>query len=214
MKGKVWSPIHVNPRVVRLRGVEGDNIEQVVHIKGEKKEPLSIEILSNSIPDKLDLELKKAGKDNSYELKVKNRVKKEKNYLGKIKLKTNYLEKPEILIQVVGYIRSKISVRPRVLIFKPLPEKQINSHEERKKLSRPVVVFLNKGNNLKIEKVTMQSSLFKVNIREIQEGKRVELLIEPIFEKLKKGLNIDYLKIFIQIEKPKVVVVPIRIKVL
>jgi len=214
MKGRVWSPIHINPRVVRLRGVEGDNIEQVVHIKGEKKEPLSIEILSNSIPDKLDLELNKAGKDNSYDLKVKNRVEKEKNYLGKIKLKTNYLEKPEILIQVVGYIRSKISVSPRVLIFKPLPEKQINNLEERKKLSRPVVVFSNKGNNLKIEKVSMQSSLFKVDIREIQEGKRFELLVEPIFEKLKKGLNIDYLKIFIQTEKPKTLVVPIRIKVL
>ena len=214
MKGKVWVPIHINPRVVRLRGVEGDDIAQVVHIKGEKKEPLNVEILSNTIPDKLDLELNKAGKDNIYDLKVKNRVKKEKNYFGKIKLKTNYLEKPEIVIQVVGYISSKVSVRPRVLIFKPLPEMQINNPEKSKKPSRSVMVFLNKGNNLKIEKINMQSSLFTVDIKEIQKGRRVALIIEPIFEKLKKGLNIDYLKIFIQTEKPKVVVVPIRIKVM
>jgi len=214
MKGKVWVPIHINPRVVRLRGVEGDDIAQVVHIKGEKKEPLNVEILSNTIPDKLDLELNKAGKDNSYDLKVTNRVKKEKNYIGKIKLKTNYLEKPEILIQVVGYINSNVLVRPRVLIFKPLPEKQINSLKKSKKPSRSVLVFLNKGNNLTIEKIAMQSSLFTVDIKEIQKGRRVALLIEPIFEKLKKGLNTDYLRIFIQTEKPKVVVVPIRIKVL
>ncbi len=212
IKGKVRAPIHVSPRVVRLEGVEGDDIRQIIYIRGEREEPLVVKISLNSIPDKIDLELKKE-QNNKYELRLKNKVEKETSYLGKIKLKTNYLDKPEILLHVVGHVRSTISVKPRVLIFNPLSEKHIHRLEKVKRPARSLFVFLEKGNNLTIERVDLQESLFKVDINEIEKGKRFELLIEPILEKLKKGLNTDYLKIFIQTEKPRVVLVPIRITV-
>jgi hypothetical protein len=213
MKGKVRAPIYVKPRVVRLEGVEGDDIGQIISIHGEREEPLVVTISVNSIPDKIDLELKKE-ENNTYELRVKNKVEKETSYLGKIKLRTNYLDKPEILLHVVGHVRSTIAVKPRVLIFNPLSEKQIlHRFEKVKRPSRSLFVFLEKGNKLIIESVDVQENLFKVDINEIEQGKRFELLIEPILEKLKKGLNTDYLKIFIRTEKPRVVFVPIRIKV-
>ena len=212
MKGKVRAPIHVNPRVVRLQGVEGDDIKQIIHIHGEREEPLVVKISLNSIPDKIDLELKKE-EINTYELRVKNKVEKETSYLGKIKLRTNYLDKPEILLHVVGHVRSNISVKPRVLIFHPLSEQQIHRLGKVKSPTRSLFVFVEKNNNLTIERVNLQESLFKVDINEIEKGKRFELLIEPILEKLKKGLNTDYLKIFIQTEKPRVLLVPIRITV-
>jgi hypothetical protein len=212
MKGKVRAPIYVKPRVVRLEGVEGDDIGQIISIHGEREEPLVVTISVNSIPDKIDLELKKE-ENNTYELRVKNKVEKETSYLGKIKLRTNYLDKPEILLHVVGHVRSTIAVKPRVLIFNPLSEKQIHKFEKVKKPTRSLFVFLEKGNKLIIERVDVQENLFKVDINEIEQGKRFELLIEPILEKLKKGLNTDYLKIFIRTEKPRVVFVPIRIKV-
>jgi hypothetical protein len=212
IKGKVRAPIYVKPRVVRLEGVEGDDIGQIISIHGEREEPLVVTISVNSIPDKIDLELKKE-ENNTYELRVKNKVEKETSYLGKIKLRTNYLDKPEILLHVVGHVRSNISLKPRVLIFNPLSEKQIHKLEKVKKPTRSLFVFLEKGNKLIIERVDVQENLFKVDINEIEQGKRFELLIEPILEKLKKGLNTDYLKIFIRTEKPRVVLVPIRIKV-
>lgn len=99
------------------------------------------------------------------------------------------------------------------MIFNPLSERQIHKLEKVKKPTRSLFVFLEKGNKLTIERVDVQENLFKVDINEIEKGKRFELLIEPILEKLKKGLNTDYLKIFIQTEKPTVVLVPIRITV-
>lgn len=212
IKGKVWSPIHVSSRFVRLKGVEGEDIKDAIHIKGEREQPLLVRILQNSIPDKIDLELSK-GQDNNYQLVIKNKIKKEASYLGKIKLGTNYLDKPDMLLHVVGHVRSKISVKPRVLIFNSLSEEQMHSLKGVKNYTRSLFVFLEKGEDLSIEKVEVQRSLFKVCIHEREKGKRFELLIEPILEKLKKGLNTDYLKIFIQTEKRRVVLVPIQMNV-
>ena len=75
MKGQIWTPIHLKPRYVRLNGTVGEEIEQVVHLRGEKEEPLKIELASISIPEKVEAELHEKEKGRSYELKVKNKVK-------------------------------------------------------------------------------------------------------------------------------------------
>ncbi len=75
LKGKVWVPIHVNPRYVRLRGTEDEEIEGVVRLRGEKKEPLIAKIASISIPDKVEVKLEETQKGRTYQLKIKNKVK-------------------------------------------------------------------------------------------------------------------------------------------
>ena len=46
MKGKVWVPIVVKPRYVRLRGIVGEDVETVVHLRTDKEEPLVITLAS------------------------------------------------------------------------------------------------------------------------------------------------------------------------
>jgi hypothetical protein len=82
--------------------VLGDEIEGSVHLRAEKKEPLVIKVASVSIPDKVAVELQEIEKGRRYELRVKNKVKKETTYQGHVRLTTNYTEKPEAVIRISG----------------------------------------------------------------------------------------------------------------
>jgi hypothetical protein len=215
LKGKVWAPISLNPKSARLTGNVGEKIETVVHLKGEKKEPLIVKLASVSIPDKVEVELKETEKGRSYELKVKNRVQTQGTYVGQVKLTTNYPEKSEIAIRISGNIRPPVEVRPKALSFGRMSEGRLQQLKKNgRSMKRSVTVLLNKGNNLKIKKVALEKSLFKAVTREVRPGRIVQLLIEPILEKLKKGPNADQLKIHTNQKNAELLVVPISFKIL
>lgn len=215
LKGRVWVPIYINPRYVHLRGTVGEEIEKVVDLEGKKKEPLIVKVASVSIPDKVAVELHEIEKGRSYQLKVKNKVKKETRYGGQVKLTTNYPEKPETVIRISGYIRPPLEVRPKILSFGRMSAEQLRRLKTKRRfIRRPVMVLLNKGNDLKIKKVELEKSLFKVVTKEMQGGRAVRLLVEPILEKLKKGTNADRLKIHTNQKDREVLEVPLRIEVL
>ncbi|NVM21030.1 MAG: hypothetical protein HWN68_04550 [Desulfobacterales bacterium] len=215
VKGKVWVPIRSNQRYANLKGILGEKIESVVHLRGEKQEPLIVKLDSVSIPEKVAVELKEIEKGRSYQLKVKNKVVKETTYGGQIRLTTSYPEKPEMVIRILGHIRAPLEVRPKALNFGRMPAERLRQLEKAgRSMSRPVMVLLNKGNDLKIVRVDSERSLFKVVTREIRRGRVVQLRVEPILEKLKKGVKTDRLKIHTNQKGRKVLEVPVRIEIL
>jgi len=215
LKGKVWAPISFNPKYARLTGIVGDNIETVVHLRGEKKEPLIVKLFFVSIPDKVEVQLKEAEKGRSYELRIKNRVQVQGTYTGQVKLTTNYPEKSEIAIRILGSIRPPLEVRPKVLSFGRMSEGRVEqSKKSGRSMTRPITVLLNKGNDLKIQKVESDKSLFKVVTKEVKPGRIVQLWVEPILEKLKKGPNADRLKIHTNQKQAELLVVPISFDIL
>ena len=215
LKGKVWVPIHVNPRYVRLRGMEDEEIEGVVRLRGEKKESLIAKIASISIPDKVEVELQETKKGSTYQLKIKNKVKVGARYRGKVRLTTNYPEKPEIVIQVIGDIKGRLEVRPRILSFGRVSQERLEQLKNSPKvMTRSVTVLLNKGNDLMIKKVELEKSIFRVSTTQIQQGRTAQILVEPVLEKLKKGANEDRLKIYTNQKGREVLEVPIRFDLL
>jgi hypothetical protein len=215
MKGKVWAPIQINPKHVRLTGTVGEKVERVVRVQGEKEEPLIIKVASVSIPEKIEVELHEIEKGRTYELKIKNKVEGEVTYGGQVNLTTNYPEIPKLVIGVVGNVRGPLEVRPRVLNFSRMPEKRLQQLKDNKAfLVRPVTVMLNKGKDLKVNKVELEKSLFKAVVQPIQGGRIVQIRVEPVLEKLKKGLNEDRLKIYTNQKGFEVLEVPIQFEVL
>jgi len=214
LKGKVWAPISLNPRYARLTGSVGDKIEGVVHVKGEKKEPLIVKLASVSIPDKVEVKLKETEKGRSYELKVKNKIQAQGTYIGQVKLTTNYQEKSEIVITISGNIRPPLEVRPKALSFGRMSESRAQqSKQSGRPMTRSITVLLNKGNDLKIQKVESDKSLFKVVTKEVKPGRMLQLSVEPILEKLKKGPNLDRLKIHTNQKHAELLVVPISLEI-
>jgi hypothetical protein len=215
LTGKVWTPIIVKPRYVRLRGTEDDEVRGVVRLQGDKKEPLIAKVASVSLPDKVEVKLREMEKGRAYELEVKNKVKGETRYTGDVKLTTNYPEKPEIIIRFTGDIRGRLEVRPKALNFGRMTQERLGKLKERPRgMSRSVAVILNRGNDLKIEKVEVEKSLFKVSTKPIRPGLSTKILVEPILEKLKKGANQDRLKIYTNQKGREVLEVPIRFDLL
>jgi len=214
MKGKIWAPVQINPQHVHLRGTVGEKVEQVVRVQGEKKEPLIVKLASVSVPDKLAVELREIEKGRGYEVKIQNKVKGEATYAGQVTLTTNYPEKPELVIRVSVNVRGAVEVRPKALNFGRLSEEQLEQLKTNNRfLRRPVMVVLNKGNDLKVSKVELEKSLFKAVTKSVQQGRMAQILVEPVPEKLQKGLNEDRLKIYTNQKDLGVLEVPIRFEI-
>ena len=211
----MWAPIRITPRHVRLNGMLGEKIETIVHLQGNKKEPLEIKLASVSIPDKVAVELQELEEKKIYQLKIKNKINKETRYSGQIKLTTNYPEKPELNIRISGNIRPTVELRPKALNFGRMSEQRLAQLKKNgKALKRPIMVLLNKGKDLEIEKVELEKSIFKAVLKKMSRGKMTQIIVEPIFEKLKKGPNKDTLKIYTNQKDHKVLEATIRFEIL
>jgi hypothetical protein len=215
LKGNIWAPIQISPQHVHLRGTVGEEVEQIVHVQGEKKEPLILKLGSVSVPDKLGVELRETEKGRAYEVRIRNKVKGEATYAGQVTLNTNYTEKPDLVIRVSVSVRGPIEVRPKVLRFGRISEERLQQLKTNNRvLRRPVMVVLNKGNDLKVSKVELENSLFRAVPRPLQQGRMVQILVEPVLGKLHKGLNEDRLKIYTNQKDHEVLEVPVSFEVL
>ena len=214
IKGEIWAPILLTPRYVNLAGIKGEKIEKVLHLKAQKSDPLTLKIESVTIPDKVTVELKEIEKGRRYDLTVRNMVKNEGKYRGKIKLISNYPERPEMTIRVSGYVRPPVSINPTLVNFGRISKQKANKLKEDGKLKRPVTLILYKGNNLKVTKVEFEKSLFAVSVKEMQKGRMVKLTVEPILEKLVKGRNKDKMIIYTNQEESKLFNLPVYLDLL
>jgi hypothetical protein len=80
-------------------------------------------------------------------------------------------------------------------------------------MTRPITVLLNQGDNLKIERVESEKSLFKTVPKEVRPGRMVQLWVEPVFENLKTGPNADRLKIHTNQKEAELLVVPVSFEI-
>lgn len=216
LKGTIWAPVLITPRHAKLYGILGDSVETAVDLRGQKEEPLIVELASVSIPDEVEVALREVEKGRSYELHIRNKVQEDTSYKGEIKLTTNYPERPEIQIRIHGDICPPVEVRPKTLNFGGLSADRIQMLREKEMaIRRPVLVVLNKGHGLDVSKAEFEKSLFKViSVKPLQVGRQVELQIEAILDKLKRGLNVDRLRIYTNQPDGEILEVPIHFRVL
>jgi hypothetical protein len=214
--GHVWTPVLLNPKYARLRGVLGEKTKTTIRLKSQKQDPLMLELVSVSIPEKVDVALKELEKGRVWELQVENKVHEQKNYSGHIKLKTNYPEKPDLNVRISGQIRPHIEARPKVINFGRISEDRVKQFKKKgTHVRRPVTVQLHKGTDLKVKNVDLEGWFYKViEVKEIQPGKTYRIQIEALLEKLMKGKNTDKLKIYTNKKTAEVLEVPIYFEIL
>ncbi|MBN1841905.1 MAG: hypothetical protein JW883_06440 [Deltaproteobacteria bacterium] len=201
---------------VFLRGMVHEDITNTVIVKGQKQEHLQLEIISMSLPEKVEVALHRKKEEGSYVVSFKNLLKDEGFYAGEVRLLTNYVDEPEIKIQILGAIQPLVVARPKVLTFGSMPEKDLTQMRQSGSFvaTRQVMVYLAKGNNLKIKKVELEKSFFTVSTKELQPGKRYQLLLKPILEKLTKGQNNDLLRIHTNQEHNEMLEIPVHFHIL
>lgn len=197
MEGDLWTPVYVSSERIQLRGMVGEEIENTVIVRGQKSEPLELQIASNPIPDKVAVQLHSQKDDGSYLVAFQNKLHKEGYYLGDISLTTNYPDKPQVNIQVMGNVMSNLHIRPKTVSFGHISTNRLKEMQQPGAyvLTRPVMVYLTKGDDLDIERLELKNSLFSVTQEALAPGKRYRLVLKPLLEKMAKGKNDDILKI-------------------
>jgi len=108
-----------------------------------------------------------------------------------------------------------VEVRPKELSFGRLSQQQIDSQTQNKRpMTRPILVILNKGEDLKVTKVRSEKSLFKAATQGLQNNRMVQVVVEADSGKLKKGMNEDVLEITTNQKGHEVLKVPVRFELL
>ncbi len=216
LKGVIWVPVHMRPPQAHLRGVVGEPVEKKVIIEGSKGKPLSVELTSVTIPEMIEVDLKEVEKDLTYEMAIKNKMEAGGVYNGWIRLKTNYPEKPELFCGVSGQIGLPVEVSPKTIHFGTIRERQMPVLQENAtSFKRAIVIVLNKGEGLTVDRWESEESLYRVDrIEEIEPGRKVRLFVEPILDKVRKGKNTDRLKIYTNQNHGEMIEVPLQFEVL
>ena len=132
-----------------------------------------------------------------------------------MKLKTNYPEKPEITISVMGLITPPVEVRPKALHFGNISGEGKPDSTKRKQAvpRRSVVVISYRNKNLEIMELQVEKSLFEITRTNQQPG-RVTITLAPIADRLNKGVNRDTVMIHTNQEGFETLTVPLSVNLL
>ena len=213
MTAQVNLPISVEPQGVMMEGVVGEEIIKIVTIKAHEDQPLTLEPVKLSLPKKVAYELKTLEQGRVYQIVLRNISQKKDKYNGFLTMKTNYPQKPEITIRFLGYIRDILEFRPEIINFgriKNTPEK--SGRRDNFSYQRSVMVTLNRGDNLKIEKIEINQDLFEAQVKEIQAGRSYRIDVKLHQEKLPKGKVNEKMKIYTNFKDDPVKVIFIRVE--
>ena len=102
--------IRVSPRSVNFRGEAGQTLTKTVHIRSGLNKPLTIEPTVFDLDKKVQYRIEPVQEGKNFRIVFTNIPGSAENYRGFLKLKTNYTEKPEIMIPIRGKFKSKSSL--------------------------------------------------------------------------------------------------------
>ena len=213
IQAQIKTPISFQPMGVMLSGFVGDDIRQIVTITGHKDQPLTLAFSKLSLPEKVAYELKTLEEGKVYRVVLRNISAREDRYSGYLILKTNYPEKPEITIRFLGYVRGNLIVRPETITFGNIASPRVQGKANSKDFhERSVMVMLQRGDNLKIERIEINQDLFETQVKTIQAGKNYRIEVKLLSEELQKGQIRETMKVYTNLKDNPVKVIPIRIQ--
>jgi hypothetical protein len=98
----VKTPIVVSPKSVLIQGKMTESLTRSVDIKGDPAKPLKIDPVNFTLNNKLKYSIEEVSAGKHYRINFTSIPSVADHYQGTLRLKTNYPEKPEILIFVRG----------------------------------------------------------------------------------------------------------------
>jgi len=98
----VKTPIMVSEKMVLLKGAYQEIVTKTIDIKGELKEPLKLEPVEFTLDKKAKFNIEEVTKGKHFRVTFTSIPNVGNSYRGILKLKTNYPEKPELVIYVMG----------------------------------------------------------------------------------------------------------------
>lgn len=102
IKAFIKVPVLISPRYVSFYGKAGQSITKIIEIKAGLKNPLTLSQDQFDLAGKVKYRLEEIDKGRRFKIYFTNIPGQPGNYSGFLKLKTNYPEKPVIIIKIRG----------------------------------------------------------------------------------------------------------------
>jgi hypothetical protein len=106
IKALVKSPIYLSPKSVYLYGNEGQQISRAINVTAGLDRSLELEPVDFNLGRFVKYDIQEMEEGKLFQINFTNRTSKPQVYQGFLKLKTNYPERPEIIIHITGRIRA------------------------------------------------------------------------------------------------------------
>ncbi len=107
IKAFIKVPIYISPRLLHMYTKEGEKTSRVISVNAELDKPLKLTPVDFNLAEKLTYTIEEVEKDRKFYIRFTSIPGPPGPYHGFLKLKTNYPEKPEIMIQIRGMVKKK-----------------------------------------------------------------------------------------------------------
>lgn len=98
--------IYISNERVILKGSPGESVASTVELRAERKKPLFIDPIAFDPDQKLSYRIETVEEGRNYRIHFKTEAVPPGNFHGFLKLKTNYEERPLIVIRIIGRFRN------------------------------------------------------------------------------------------------------------
>jgi len=162
---KIYLSINVRSHIIvepgpkiMLRGIVGEDIRRVVHIRPADEQPLEITKVQTNLESIIDYKLNRKDDSNQYKLEVVSKVSDQKTASGFLTLHTNHPKKKILKLSVHLRVKPEIQVWPNNIGFYENPKSGAKGRTNRRNL----IVMNNRGKSFKIKELSYNRDYFQV----------------------------------------------------
>ena len=162
---KIYLSINVRTHIIvepgskiLLRGIVGEDIRRVVHIRPADDQPLEIVKITSNLGSTIDYKLSSKEGSHQYDLEVVSKATGKKTASGFITLRTNHPKKSVLKLSVHVRIRPELEVWPDRIFF----QEQSGAGANRGVSKRLLTVRNNRGKSFSIRELSYNKEYFQV----------------------------------------------------
>ena len=179
LQGTIRAIVEIRPAAnVSFRGLAEQLIENTIDLKAGSG-PFHIQKVESNLDDRLNYRLETVEDGKHYRLIIANKAK-QGTYAGFVRCLTDIPQKPEITIRVNGFVEGEIAVRPTTILVGKL------AAEQPLRLGK-VLVVSNRKKPFKIEQMSYDEKLLRVEQEPQENGTSINLEITPLLDNVPAG---------------------------
>ena len=176
--------VEPGPKIM-LRGIVGDDIQSVVHIRSAENQPFEITSIETNLRSVIDYELSRKDDSDPYTLKVISKAAELKTASGFLTLYTNHPKKKILKLSVHLRVKPEIQVWPSRVDF----YEESKSGSKNRESKRVLIVMNNRGKNFRIKELKYNKDYFQVRslARNDDLARRYQFEVVPLVDSLPAG---------------------------
>ena len=189
---RIYLSMHVRTHIlvepgpkILLRGIVGEDIRRVVHIRAADNRPMEISKITTTLGSAVDYKVssKEAGKQ--YDLEVVSKSTGKKTASGFITLHTNHPEKKELKLRVFVRVRPELQVWPGRIVL----QERVGAEGKAMVNKRLLTIRNNRSKNFQIRELSYNQEYFRVrSLAKVDKpANRYQFEVEALTDRLPAG---------------------------